>query len=283
MQVSNKAVKFLRDLGVEVVVDPQHHQSEIYQLAGVEFSSYAECAVVLAIGGDGTLLSAAHWTGEWRMPLGGINLGSLGFMTEIDVEVMQDALTAIVAGNYSLDQRMLLKVWCKDKLGQIKYEDFAVNDAVCNRDPSSPIQTYQVNIDNETVELIPGDGIIISSPTGSTGYAMAAGGPIIDPRVRAILFTPLCPHTLHNRNYVLAEDSVIEIRLQQPNSSSYLSVDGRNTIQLDTDDVIKVAKNSLSLNLISLTKQNFYTKVPEKIQKRSLGRAICKNWLGDHA
>lgn len=269
LAVSRQILEYLRDRGVELVADPSSHPEAVFDLEGLRADTYAGCEAILTLGGDGTLLSAAHCEAARGIPLVGINLGSLGFMTEIDPACLPSTLDALLAGKYRLDQRMQLFVRAYRATGEQVFEGFAVNDAVVSRAPFSRIVTYRLYLDAEPVEILPGDGMILSTPTGSTGYAMAAGGPILDPHLQALQITPLCPHTLDNRAYLIEPNTVVRVEVYSKDGLAYLAVDGRDTLKLNAGDAVEVSRHREPLRLLTFESGSFYTKVPEKIHLRS--------------
>lgn len=270
-QVAKEVVSKLRALGAVPCTDEQLMEADFCTLEGMELAPFSSCHLLLSLGGDGTLLAAAHYGQPYALPIVGINLGSLGFLTDIDVDQMDQLLPRLVQGDFQIEERMLIGV--EKKLGEgWESQGFAVNDVVLNRAPLCPIVHYQVILHGEEVEIIPGDGIIVSTPNGSTGYAMAAGGPIIEPSLEAMLMTPLCPHTLHRRSYVLQASSVLELRVEKASMEVNVSVDGRNNFALQEGESVRIRKYDHPLRLVQMEPQNFYRKLPQKIQARSLHR-----------
>ena len=174
-----------------------------------------------------TFLSAAHHESAKNLPITGVNLGSVGFLHEIDVDRMERAVKLLIDGNYSIEQRALLASSCYDTGGhRIVFEE-ALNDVVLARGNVVKSIDVGLEIDGERVENLPGDGVIIATPTGSTAYSLSAGGPIIHPTAEVMLITPICPHTLQNRSYVIGLKSEITLRLISNQGGAILSVDGR--------------------------------------------------------
>lgn len=267
---TREVITFLQQAGATVWVDPQVHDEQLTQVSGIRVGDYATCEVTLSLGGDGTLLSAARLTHPWNLPLLGINFGSMGFMTQVDRQNWQQGLEALLSKKWTLDPRMQLDVRAYNQAGEKIVESFAVNDAVLSRLPFERIATYHLEIGGEGVESIPGDGVIVSTPTGSTGYAMGAGGPIIDPRLQALEVTPLCPHTLHNRSYVVSPDQVIKLTLACVETRAYLGMDGKETAVLREGDWVEVRRHPQPLNLIQLEDRACFSRMPDKIHQRFL-------------
>lgn len=270
LQVTQHTVQLLLHLGAVPVFEADLAKAQHLAIPGVELARLSTCDIILSLGGDGTLLKAAHLTELETIPLAGINLGSLGFMADIEVEDIDQAVEALLQGELPLEKRMLLDVEVYDAQQDCIYSGFALNDAVLSRAAFSRIVTYELTINGKLVENIPGDGIILSTPTGSTGYSLAAGGPILEPKLQALLLTPLCPHTLHNRSYVMSAESQVEVRLPHEGETAYLSLDGQQILPLHPGQWLKIRRHPQSICLARWKPGHFYTRLPEKIQRRNL-------------
>lgn len=237
---------------------------------------YADCEAFLSLGGDGTFLATAHKAHYLDCPLVGVNLGSLGFMTEIDPEQMPQALDKLVAGDYTLQERMTLEVTLiKDGVPGKRY--FALNDAVVNRGTVDRIVPVELSINDRYIETIQCDGVIVSTPTGSTGYAMAAGGPIVDPSMELLQITPICPHSLHSRSYLVNSKDEISLSLaHEYKNSPLLSIDGRSAENLQAMHTrVVVKRGAQNVKIISLTEQDFFRDLPAKLRGRSYDPRRC--------
>lgn len=260
------------------ISDPKLQSASLFSDGRVLPQSYEECDWVLCIGGDGTLLEAARRTFAYSLPIAGINLGSMGFMMEIERTEAVEAVRAIVSKNCTVSQHLLLSVSCYDFQNEEKWSTFAVNDVVLSRAPFSRIVTYGLSLDGETVESIPGDGLIVSSPLGSTGYALAAGGAILDPRLEAMEIMPLCPHTLHNRSYVVHASAVVDTWVESADQKVFVAVDGRAWGELGEGMRLKIRRGEKTLPLIRLSQKSNFVKIPEKINRRAhLNREVRRS------
>jgi len=258
----------IREHGAEAIIDGSYHNTLLGSDPNVSVSNYDSCDVIFCIGGDGTFLSAVHDHYAKNVPIIGVNLGSIGFLTEIQPDQFDDALDRFISGNYTIENRIQLDVIVKDKDGIEKGRGLCLNDAVIARGFLLHVLTVDLFIDNDYVERLSGDGVIISTPTGSTAYSLAAGGPIVKPELAVFLVTPICPHTLHNRSYVVAEDSVVEIRLKDFKEQPIISLDGRNEIELLPLDHIYVKKADRPMKIARLGYSNFYQTIRQKIRAR---------------
>lgn len=230
---------------------------------------YKDCELVISIGGDGTFLATAHKAHRLGIPLVGVNLGSLGFMTEIDPLDLNASLEQIDRGDYEIEERMTLDVRLETDLGE-EEQFLALNDAVVSRGTGARILSLELYLDGRYIETIQCDGVIVSTPTGSTGYAMAAGGPIVDPTMELMQITPICPHSLHSRSYVVRTDEVIGLRLYQGyRDLPPLSIDGRNSGYLEAQRTwVNVSKGEQPVKIAVLKAQDFFRELPDKLRGR---------------
>lgn len=254
--------------GSTAIVDSSYAGTSLGIDPNVTVSTYDGCDLLFCIGGDGTFLSVVHDHYAKDVPIIGVNLGSIGFLTEIQPEQFEDALDRILSGNYMIEDRIQLEVIVKDKDGIEKGRGLCLNDAVIARGFLLHVLTVDLLIDGDYVERLSGDGVILSTPTGSTAYSLAAGGPIVKPELSVFLVTPICPHTLHNRSYVVKEDSVVEIRLKDFHEQPLLSLDGRNDISLSPLDCVYVSKSDHPMKIAKMGYSNFYQTIRQKIRAR---------------
>jgi len=262
------AVACITGKGSIAVVDASYIGTTLGSDPNVTISTYDGCDLLFSIGGDGTFLSAVHDHYAKDVPIIGVNLGSIGFLTEIQPEQFEDALDRILSGNFMIEDRIQLEVIVKDKNGIEKGRGLCLNDAVIARGFLLHVLTVDLLIDGDYVERLSGDGVILSTPTGSTAYSLAAGGPIVKPELSVFLVTPICPHTLHNRSYVVKEDSVVEIRLKDFHEQPLLSLDGRNDISLSPLDCVYVRKSDHPMKIAKMGYSNFYQTIRQKIRAR---------------
>lgn len=223
------------------------------------------CDIAVTVGGDGTIIHHAKYAALYDKPLLGINLGRVGFVANIEPDEMAE-LKRLVTGDYRIQNRMLLDITV-DKDG-VQRSFTAVNEAVLHRDSLSNMVDISVEIGSERIISYRADGMLFATPTGSTAYSFSAGGPVIEPDMRCILLTPVCPHSLSSRQVVFGEDSVLCARVH-PSSTlkCYMTVDGQNYIPISSDDRITIKKSPLVLQLIILKEKNFYTLLSEKLKE----------------
>lgn len=224
-----------------------------------------DCDIAVTVGGDGTIIHNAKYAALYGKPLLGINLGRVGFVANIEPDEM-DELKKLITGEYRIQKRMLLEITI-EKDGETR-QFTAMNEAVIHRDSLSNMVDIAVELDGERIISYRADGMMFSTPTGSTAYSFSAGGPIIEPDMRCILLTPVCPQALSPRQVVFGEDSVLSARVHPMSTlKCYMTVDGQNYIPISSDDVITVKKSPKELQLIILKEKNFYTLLNEKLKE----------------
>jgi len=220
---------------------------------------------VVVLGGDGTLLSVARIPGSEKVLIVPVNLGGLGFLTEIRADEIFNLLEQIIAGRYTIDSRMLLEVvLIRNKTPHETYR--ILNDVVINKGAMARIIDLETTVNAQYLNTFKADGLIICTPTGSTAYSLSAGGPIIYPSLRCISITPICPHTLTNRPIILPDDSVIQIRLQSEHEDVFLTMDGQIGIRLQKDDYIEVKKSASSMSLVKSPFCDYFEVLKEKLR-----------------
>lgn len=229
-----------------------------------EFSVLLEdCDAVIAVGGDGTIIHFARHAAAAEKPIIGINVGRLGFVAGLETDEL-DALKKLVDGDYSIENRMMLEISFEQdgKTSVCR----ALNDAVIARGSLSRILDFKVNFNDTNVGNYRADGLIISTPTGSTAYSLAAGGPVIDPSMNSILLTPICPHSLMTRPVVFGPDARLSVQASSNyDSEIYLTVDGDHSVRMKDHQSIEIRRSNQVARIIKLKNDNFYEIVNEKL------------------
>ncbi|HHT44979.1 MAG TPA: NAD(+)/NADH kinase [Fastidiosipila sp.] len=243
---------------------------EHVDLPGVKYveSLHEDADLLICLGGDGTFLSSLNLPGWQNVPTIGVNLGSVGFLPQIMPERLEAAIDQLFAREYVIEERMMLSATAVDAGGRVIHQQRALNDIVLGRGLSGRIVTISLQIDEEMVERVPGDGLIVSSPTGSTAYALSAGGPIVHPGVQLLLITPICPHSLHNRSYIASEDSYIRLSIDWYPEPAIVSVDGQTNFPLSHGEYLDIRRAEDVFRLIRLGGNRFYETLSAKIQQR---------------
>ncbi|MGH7914060.1 MAG: NAD(+)/NADH kinase [Candidatus Binataceae bacterium] len=210
--------------------------------------------LIVVLGGDGTLLSIARLVGERETPILGINLGGLGFLTEITTEEAQATLARVLAGDYEVDRRITLEATVESHAAgphKVELESFrALNDVVINKRALGRMLELDVVASGERFCSYRADGLIIATPTGSTAYALSAGGPIVFPTLDVVVLAPICPHTLSNRPVVLPDSFEIELRIKTDDNGAMLAVDGQQTARIASDDTLRVRRGKNPVVLV---------------------------------
>lgn len=222
--------------------------------------------LLLVFGGDGTMLRVAREVAGAHTPLLGVNLGGLGFLTAVRTNELDHALEQIWEGHFSFESRALLESLAQTE-GRILRAS-ALNDIVISRGIVSRLIQLDVDVDGEPLTRYRGDGLIISSPTGSTAYSLAAGGALVAPSADVFALTPICPHTLTNRPLILPLRSVIRVRAISPKPSTILSADGQMLGELNTGDTVTVRRSRRSVRLVQLGQRSFFEALREKLHWR---------------
>ena len=235
-----------------------------------EFSNKSE--IIVSIGGDGTFLRASKYSFENETPVLGINVGDLGFLTEVDTANIAEAMDGLIAGSYSLERRMLLKGMLYKNGKMIKdtgLPDLALNEFAITRSMNEKVIKMEIVVNDISIKSFSADGIIVATPTGSTAYSLSAGGPVVDPNAEAVIITPICPHTLFSRSIILGPDNVLEIKLSSRNEKDILSVDGKTVpLRKPGKYLLKVRKSNKRLNLVSFNPNAFFKVFKEKFIER---------------
>jgi NAD+ kinase len=226
-----------------------------------------ETDLLVALGGDGTILGVVGQLGGNVKPIFGINIGSLGFLTCAASSAYVEAVECIASGHMRFSERKLLEVTIASATGQPQVMT-ALNDAVFSRGEVSRLIRLTTRVNGEDLTEFNADGLIVATPTGSTAYSLSAGGPILAPRSGALVITPICPHTLTNRSIIVAEDDVIEVEASERAYPIYLTVDGREPLRISPGTVVTVRKSQQVLPLVVMPGASFFSVVRQKLKWR---------------
>ncbi|HYR90473.1 MAG TPA: NAD(+)/NADH kinase [Terriglobia bacterium] len=223
----------------------------------------ADLAVV--VGGDGTLLAAARLLGDRQIPILAINHGGLGFLTEVTLQEMYPALERVLQGQFITEERMMMDI-VLTRASMPLASNRALNDVVINKGALSRIIELEVRVDGQYVSRFRSDGLIVSTPTGSTAYNLSAGGPIIFSSMSAMVVTPICSHTLTNRPLLLPPDVRIDIMLRSSQEDAYVTVDGQVGLSLQIDDQLTVEKSKVAVKLVAPFGKNYFDVLRGKLK-----------------
>ena len=263
-EVASQAAALLTSAGAEIYTSGNCRIDGAI-CAGTAQEVIRDTDITVTVGGDGTIIHNAKFAALYKKPLLGINLGRIGFVANIEPDELSE-LSKLLTGDYRIQSRMLLEITVDKDGAQSRYT--AVNEVVLHRDTLANLIDISVELGEERMISYRADGMLFSTPTGSTAYSFSAGGPVIEPDMRCILLNPICPHALSTRPVVFGEDSVLRARVW-PSSTfkCYLTVDGQYHIPISSDDTVTVKKSPLELSLVILKEKNFYKLLSEKLKE----------------
>ena len=270
--IAKQVVNWLIENDMEVYLTNETADALSFSNHGVKVDdlfSTSDC--ILVLGGDGTLLNTARVVAGKNIPLLGINLGQLGFLTELEVDKIIYGLEELKAGHFHIEERIMLESHVY-RDGKEVGNFHALNDIVITKGAFARMIEVAAYVDNEFLTNYPADGLIIASPTGSTAYSLSAGGPIVSPDLDIIIITPVCPHTLYARPVVISHDQSVKVVLLSNTGEVMLTVDGQDGFPLRVKDEIIVKKSSLTTKLIKLRNRSFYDILREKLKDGSKSR-----------
>jgi NAD+ kinase len=263
-----QAVKMIRRQGRVPVCDVATASSaHVTTHTSADVATLArEVDLLLVFGGDGTMLRAARQMAGSRTPILGVNIGRLGFLTAVPARDLGAALKQIWTGQFRLESRALIEATMKRNGKVARYT--ALNDIVVSRGETSRLIQLDVNVDGEPLNCYRGDGLIISSPTGSTAYSLAAGGALVSPTAEVFELTPICPHTLSNRSLILPLASTIRVCAITPKPSTILSADGDVVAELEAGDEVVIKRSRSTVRLVQLANSSFFEALRQKLNWR---------------
>jgi NAD+ kinase len=264
IEILREVLPWLREKGAEVFIDIETARSlNVKGYPRPEIPLLSEAVVVF--GGDGTMLSVARITCEKEIPILGVNLGGLGFITEVQRTEVFDAMEGILSGQSVIEERLMLTA-CVHRHGEKIAEYTALNDVVINKGALARIIELETLIDGMYVTSFRADGLVMATPTGSTAYNLSAGGPILYPTMDCIILTPICPHTLTNRPIVLPDSVRIEVTLKSPAEDVFLTLDGQVGFSMRQNDIIVIEKSPFRTRLLIPGERNFFQVLRRKLK-----------------
>ena len=255
-----KLYDVLKKTGAQVYAD-----EETAGFLGIpDVLDYTKIEILFILGGDGTILRAASNCARNQVKIIGINLGRLGFLTETKMPDIETAVKDIVSGEFYTERRMMLNVEVLNNDNAVFMQEIALNDAVITKKNLSRLIDIDISINGQLADDFGGDGIIISTPTGSTGYSLSAGGPIICPTLDCITATPICAHTLYSRSIVFNAGDTVKVRQRSGEQGAFLSLDGREYTALQAGDYVRITKSQYYTEFIRFRKRYFYSLLRSK-------------------
>jgi len=259
-------IAWLQARGLEVFIDQETAANLCNGEAGIaraELASRIDLAIVF--GGDGTFLATARALDGKSVPILAVNLGGLGFLTVVTRDELYPALQAVLDGHFSAERRVQMEA--EVLRGKQRACSFvALNDVVLNKGALARVLDFDVRVDGQFISTYKADGLIVSTPTGSTAYSLAAGGPVVAPSVRAFIITPICAHTLTNRPVVLRDSVTIEVAVKSETESVYLTVDGQVGVEMHSDDRVRIRKSAATVEIIEPLNKNYFEILRQKLK-----------------
>ncbi|WP_297333944.1 NAD kinase [Flavobacterium sp.] len=231
------------------------------------FSSHKELEgynMFISIGGDGTMLRAATYVRDKDIPILGINAGRLGFLATVQQEHIEDLLPLVFEGNYKISSRTLLSLDYDGKDKALEDLDYALNEVTVSRKDTTSMITIETCLNGDYLNSYWADGLIISTPTGSTGYSLSCGGPILTPEVNSLVITPIAPHNLNARPLVIPDDTFIELKVSSREEQHLVSLDSR-IISIDVETTLRIRKTDFNINLVEFTQEKFLDTLRKKL------------------
>lgn len=271
LKTTCELTRWLAERLIELVGGPEIERERIEQATGCSVREVPadklahEVDLVLVLGGDGTMIATARLIGDTEVPVLGVNFGGLGYLAEFRFEELYAALESILAGNYRLDKRVMLDVELHRGKELITHNR-VLNDVVINKSALARIIEIETYFNQQFVNSFRADGLIVSTPTGSTAYNLSAGGPVIFPSMNAVVVTPICPFTLSNRPIVVPDDAGIELRLKTENEEVALTLDGQVGFSLQVEDRVVIQKSHTTFNLIQPANRNYFDVLRDKLR-----------------
>jgi NAD+ kinase len=262
---------WLTERGIGLLGGPEIERERILEKTGCAVEQVeperlaASVDLVLVLGGDGTMIAAARLMGETEVPVLGVNYGGLGYLAEFRIEELYTALESILAANYRLDRRVMLDVELQRGAAPAT-RNRVLNDIVINKSALARIIEIEAYLNRQFVNSFRADGLIVSTPTGSTAYNLSAGGPVIFPSMNAVVITPICPFTLSNRPIVVPDDAVIELCLKTEREDVALTLDGQVGFPLQVEDRVTIRKSQTTFNIVQPTNRNYFEVLRDKLR-----------------
>lgn len=268
LKVTNYLLKFgckilVSQYSKERVLGMKNYRGNIYFLPIEKL--YDEADLVIALGGDGTILDCAKRMATRGKPILGINLGHLGYMAELEMHELS-SLSRVIEGNYTIDERALMDVEVFNRDGSSKFSSCALNDAVISNASVPKIINLELYAEDNLITTYRADGVLVSTPTGSTAYAMSAGGSIADPKVKCMLVTPICPHSFVSRQLIFSDLTNLKIKnVSVREKSLMLTLDGKIGCEVYREEIVKFSRSELTVKLVRLKDCSFYDILRQKM------------------
>ncbi len=268
IKITKRIVDFLLQKGHRVFIEKRENDpyiEDFKEFLVTDDLFLKEADLIIVLGGDGTFLRAARKAVLYDIPILGVDLGGLGFLSEISKEKVEEGIIRFVKGDYSIEERMMIKasIFEKDTLVS---SSVALNDVVLNKFRISRITKFITRVNGKNLTTYPADGLIISTPTGSTAYSLSAGGPIVEPLADVLVITPICAHTLYSRSLVIRGDREIEITLFEPEEDVLVTYDGQKSLKISYKNKIIIKKYEKKVKIVRFYGTHFFDVLREKLR-----------------
>lgn len=269
LETTKQVVRWLLQHDVEVYMSKE---LEVLSEGKIHFVEekviYTHCEGIIAIGGDGTILSIAGKACKYHIPIMGINLGRLGFLADVEMSEVDELLPKLINDTYKIDERMMLMIKISTPEGET-YEFQALNDVYVARGSASRISEFEIKVNDQFLDVYPADGIIFATPTGSTAYNLSAGGPIVAPNASQMLITPICPHSIYSRAVIVADTDRMTVQTNNYDGTLLeLVVDGQMQMNITPMHRIEIQKSPYTTQLIKVSDLHFFEILRKKIVER---------------
>ena len=265
LELARELVQWMRQRGVCVLSESEDAAQLGCGPGTSKREMIATADLIVVFGGDGTLLSVARLMGARAVPILGVNLGNFGFLTAITADELLPMMAHILAGDFQVEQRMMLHVALR-RDGVVLTRHQVLNDAVITKGALARIIDLETAVNNQYLGIYKADGLIVTTPTGSTAYSLSAGGPIVHPSVGVMVLSPICPHMLTHRPLVLPDTAVVTVTVRSEHEDVVLTLDGQEGVPLRNDDVVEICKASSNVPLVQSTTRNYFDVLRSKLR-----------------
>ncbi len=264
LSFAQEVLAWLSDRGLDARLDADSAKVIGRDDISADSAALAECDLLITLGGDGTILAAAQIAGPAGVPILGVHMGHFGFIAEAHPSELPTALDTVLEGRVDIRERLM--VACEvDRGGEVVHTAMGLNDIVINKGALARVLSLRTTIDSQEMVVYPADGVIIATPTGSTGYSLSAGGPLVEPTVRALIIAPICPHTLAARPMLVPADASISVHIESDGGEAILSADSTQLFRILQGDTVRVNRAAYTAKLVSLHAGSFYRKVRRRL------------------
>ncbi|MDW8103790.1 MAG: NAD(+)/NADH kinase [Armatimonadota bacterium] len=264
LRFTREAVEWLQERGLQVQLEPNIARALNMPECGNDDEALCQSDLLLAVGGDGTILRASHLAAPRGIPILGVHLGRFGFIAQIRPQELHTAITRVQAGDYVIEKRLMVRAVAYRR-GESICEALALNDVVVTKGAVARMITLQTFVNDTFLATYSADGVVVATPTGSTAYSLSAGGAIVDPACEVLLLTPICAHTLSARPLVLPADKQVKVVVTADDGDFHLQADGGETVRLQSGDEVRVSRAEERTHLVVFDPDEFYAKLRDRL------------------